>query len=117
MDLVMNDLEMIDTPNMMLFGMSGPINMVSENPNGLGYSVYYYEQFMAFNEKLKLCGVNDVIPSYDTIAGGEYEYVTEVYTVIREDTGTNSTAYQLWEWLQTDDGQKVVRESGYVGVS
>ncbi|MCK5253915.1 MAG: substrate-binding domain-containing protein [Thermoplasmata archaeon] len=116
MDLVMKDLEMIDAPNMILQGMMGPIIVISGDTLGLGYSVYYYEQFMAPNEQLQLVTVDGVTPSYETIASGEYPYTTEVYAVIRTDMPGNHPAKWIWDWLQSKEGQTVVKSSGYVPV-
>ncbi len=114
LSLVMKDLEMIDAPDMILEGMMGPINMISEDENGLGYSVYFYERFMAPNQHLKLIRVDAVMPNDDNIRSRSYPYATEVYVAIRNDLESDSIAYQLREWLLTDDGQKIVEESGYV---
>ncbi len=114
--LVMKDLEMIDAPNMILFGMMGPINMLSTDENGIGYSVYFFEQFMAPNDQIKLCAINGVVPNYENIQTKLYPYTTEVYAAIRADQPSNSTAYQLRDWLLTKDGQNIVKESGYVPI-
>lgn len=45
-----------------------------------------------------------------------YQYTTEVYAVIREDAGSSSMAYKLYDWLLTESGQQVVNESGYVSI-
>jgi phosphate transport system substrate-binding protein len=112
--LVMQDLQMPDHPDMVLQGMMGPINAISYDKNGLGYTVYYFEQFMAPNDSLKLLGVNDIIPNYSTLKSKQYEYTTEVYSVIRSDLSISSTANQLHRWLQTNEGRKIIEESGYI---
>ena len=114
--MVMQDQEMIDAPAMVLEGMMGPINVISEDTLGIGYSVYFYEQFMAPNEKLKLCAVDGITPGADTIGQKSYPLVTEVYAVIRTELDTQSNAFKLREWLLTAEGQGVVEESGYVPV-
>jgi phosphate transport system substrate-binding protein len=114
--LVMRDLEMIDAPDMILEGMMGPINMISEDPDGIGYSVYFYEQFMAPNEQLKLVAVDGVMPNYENIQARAYPYTTEVYAAIRTDLDETSSAHELWQWLATEQGQDAVKESGYVPV-
>jgi len=112
--LVMKDLTMIDAPDMILYGMMGPINILSTDENGIGYSVYFFEEFMAPNEKIKLCALNGDYPTYETIKSRSYIYTTEVFVVIREDQDQKSEAYELREWLLTSEGQEVVKESGYV---
>lgn len=114
LSLVMKDLEMLNFPEMILYSMMGPINMITHNKDGLGYTVYFFEQFMAPNDSLKLLGVNGVIPEYNTLKNKDYIYTTEVYAVIRSDLGRSSNAYHLFQWLQTAAGRKVIAESGYV---
>jgi phosphate transport system substrate-binding protein len=112
--LVMKDLPMIIAPEMMLPSMMAPINAISSDPNGIGYSVYYYEQFMAPNQELKLCGVDGVIPNFENIQTRTYPFTTEVYAVIRTDLSTESVAYRLRDWVLSTEGQAIVAESGYV---
>ncbi|MCK5252453.1 MAG: substrate-binding domain-containing protein [Thermoplasmata archaeon] len=117
MDLVMEDLTMINAPDLILMGMMGPINRISYDTCGLGYSVYFFEQFMAPNERLQLVAIDGVTPSYDTIRSGEYPYTTEVYAVIRADTPNEHPSKLTQDWFQSHEGQTVVKMSGYVPVS
>lgn len=114
--LVMKDLPMVAAPDMIILTMSGLINAVAVDTDGIGYSVYYYEQFIAPNENVRLCGVDGVLPDAETIRARAYPLTTEVYAAIRDDLDRESTAYWLWEWLLTEAGQAVVAESGYVPV-
>jgi phosphate transport system substrate-binding protein len=111
---VMQGLPMVDAPLMVLHGMMGPINRLETDPYGIGYTVYFFNSFMAPRSRIKLCAVNDIIPDSQTIASGSYRYTTKVFTAIRSTLDTNSTAYLLWRWLQTQAGQSVVESSGYV---
>ncbi len=75
--LVMKDLKMIEAPEMLLLmKMIAPFYAVSEDPDGIGYSVFYYEENMAPNEYVKLCGVNGILPNPDSIQSGEYPFTT-----------------------------------------
>ncbi len=114
LSLVMKDLQMMNFPEMILMGMMGPINRITHDNNGLGYTVYFFEQFMAPNDSLKLLAVNGVFPEYYTLKEKEYIYTTEVYMVIRNDLDKLSTAYQLYLWLLTASGRNVIAESGYI---
>lgn len=113
-NLVMKDLEMPNYPEMILYGMMGPINRISHDHNGLGYTVYFFEKFMAPNDSLKLLAVDGIFPDYRSIKDHEYKYSTEVYVVIREDLDPESNAYKLYELLISDVGQEIVKESGYI---
>ncbi|MCL4694195.1 MAG: substrate-binding domain-containing protein [Candidatus Hydrogenedentes bacterium] len=95
-------------------GMGGPYIALTSNKWGIGYSVYYYEHFMAASPNTELLAVDGVMPSFATIQAGEYPYVTEVYAVIRRDAGEDSGAVKIRDWLMAPEGQGVIRESGYV---
>lgn len=112
--LVMDGLEMIDAPDMILSGMMGPINQLSADELGIAYTVYFFKQFMAPSDRLKMIGINSVQPTSETIGSHSYEYTTEVFVVTRADLDEQSTAHRLSRWLRTSAGQEVVRESGYV---
>lgn len=112
--LVMRGLPTLEAPQMVIFGMMGIINRLSSDPFGIGYTVYYFGQFMASKSNLKYCRVNGIEPNQITIGAGSYLYTTEVYAVIRSTLDRNSTAYRLWQWLVTTEGQKAVAESRYI---
>jgi phosphate transport system substrate-binding protein len=115
--LVMKGLEMaVPAEPMVLMGMMGPINRLSEDRDGIGYSVYFFGEFMAPNEEIKLVKVDGILPSYESIAASKYPFTTEVYAVVRKDLDETSGAYQLRDWLLSAEGQKVVAKSGYVPI-
>jgi phosphate transport system substrate-binding protein len=121
--LVMQGTEMADFPDMILYTMSGPLNSIGGNGYtagdslGIGYSVYFYANYIFPHEQVKLIGINGVLPTSSTIASGAYPLTTEVYVVIREDTPADDSAVLLRDWLLTEQGQAVVEESGYVPVA
>lgn len=114
--LVMSDLEMIDAPEMIMESMMGPINAISSDPLGIGYSVFFYAQFMFPLPEVRLVAVEGVLPTSETIADGSYPLAAEVYVVVRQDVFKDSLAYLLRDWLLTPEGQEVVAGSGYVPI-
>jgi phosphate transport system substrate-binding protein len=114
--LVMQGAPMVDAPDMILEGMMGPFNAISSDVYGIGYSVYFYAEYMFTSETVKMIGVNGVAPNSENISERKYPLTTEVYVVIRDDTSEHSTARLLRDWLLTDAGQDVVAQSGYVPV-
>jgi len=115
-ELVMRGARMIDAPDMILESMVGPINAIRDDPQGIGYSVFFYATFMLPDENVKLLGIDGVVPTSDTIASREYSLVTEVYAIVRGNMPINSTAVKLRDWLLTEEGQTAVEESGYVPI-
>jgi phosphate transport system substrate-binding protein len=112
--LVMQGITMVDAPQMILYGMMGPINRLATDPYGIGYTVYFFNQFMAHREVIKICSINGIKPDFINISSGTYIYTTKVYAAIRSNLDNNSTAFSFWQWLQTKAGQKVVGSSGYI---
>jgi phosphate transport system substrate-binding protein len=97
-------------------GMMGVIERISETPNGLAYSVYYYEQVMVPDPRNKLLGVDGVHPTRATIANRQYPLVSEVYVVTRKGIEADSATARLRDWLLSDDGQRLVGASGYLPI-
>ena len=116
--LVMKNLDMINEQNMVFYMMSGPYNQLAWDPYGIAYSVYFYKKFMANSYvNVKLCGVNGLYPCYDSIYNQTYPYTTKVYVVINKNLDVNNPAYKIRDWLLTNEGQSVIKESGYVPIS
>jgi ABC-type phosphate transport system substrate-binding protein len=103
-----------EPPELIAGSMGGPYNQVTQDESGIGYSVYYYEHFMAASPLTRAIAVNGVEPTAETIASGKYPYVTPVYAIRRGGEPEDSAASRLLKWLLSDEGQAVVRESGYV---
>ena len=85
--LVMQGRPMIDAPDMILETMIGPINAISTDAAGIGYSVYYYATVINPDEGVKLLAIEGVLPQAATIAGRQYPLTAEVVVVVRADPG------------------------------
>jgi phosphate transport system substrate-binding protein len=112
--LVMQGRAMIEAPDMILESMIGPINAISTDVAGIGYSVYYYATAINPDESVRLLAIEDVPPESGTIAERRYPLTAEVYAVLRADTPADSTAALLRDWLLGAEGQRTVAQSGYV---
>jgi phosphate transport system substrate-binding protein len=117
--LIMKDLEYIDLPiykENLIFTMAGLIDAIAGSPFGIGYTVYYYNEFIIRPDinYLKTIAIDGVKPTEQTITNRLYPYTTEVYAVIRSDTDTSSMTYKVYEWLQTAIGKQTISNSGYI---
>ncbi len=112
--LVLKGVKAMGAPEMVIQGMMGLINRVEGDVNSIGYSVYFYEQFMVKNSSLKLLAIDGVAPSYSTLADQTYPLVSPVYVVTKKGIAANSPASNLANWMLTKEGQTVVKDSGYV---
>lgn len=104
------------TPKDELFSnsMAGPFNRVTQDTKALGYSVYYYEHYMALSPYTRTVAIDGIEPNANTIRSGKYPFTADVFVAYRADQPTNSAAMKLLSWLISPEGQAVVRETGYV---
>ena len=65
-------------------------------------------------EGLKILSVDGVEPSAETIRTGEYPHLNAYYCVIAADEPADSPARVLYDWLMTEEGQRLVAAEGYV---
>jgi len=94
--------------------MYGAFEKVVEDDKAICYTVYYYKEFIFKDSPTKGIAIEGIYPSKETLSDKSYPLVAEVYAVIRSDLDTSSTAYKLYELLQTEKGKEVISESGYV---
>jgi len=89
------------------------------NPNqGICFTPHYYKEFMVgdfmASGMIKTLDINGITPSKSTIRNKSYPFVADVYVSIRSNLDQNSTAYKLYQRLQTSSGKLAIEESGYV---
>ena len=118
---VMGELEMMEPVNdtYVVSTMEGIIEVVrswDNQPDALGYTVYYYATDMGMADGLKLLSIDGVKPTKDTIRSGEYPIHTAYYAVMDADTPADSPTAILYDWLFTQEGQDLVDAAGYVSV-
>lgn len=117
--LIMKDLEYIDLPiyeEALIFTMMGMLDEIGGNPAAIGYTVYYYNEYIIRPDEdyIKVIAIDGVHPDKQTIANKSYPYTTEIYAVIRSDTDKSSMTYKIYEWLQTETGKQAIGKSGYI---
>lgn len=115
--LVMKGLPMTKTrPLTLMLSMIGPFNAIRHDRQGIGYTSYYYERYMANTPQVKVIAINNVLPSKETIGDDTYPLVTQAVVAYLSDLPSNSQAARIRDWLLTSNGQKIVGESGYIPV-
>lgn len=103
-----------------LAGMGGPFVRLgaASDFDGIGFTFLYYERYMAWGAGgVKVFSIDSVNPSRETIANRTYPLVTEVYAVTRKDLPPLHPASRLKAWLLTEEGQKIINETGYVPIT
>jgi hypothetical protein len=118
--LVMKGQEMMEAPSRLAPAEMGElIELVSSynnEANAIGYSVYFYARNMYNKPEIDFLRVNGILPSNASIQKGSYPYVNDFYATIRQDEPEDSYASQLYRWLLTKQGQKLLASLGYVPV-
>lgn len=98
--------------------MSGILDVVANYDNGInaiGYSVYAYSDGMYENiSEIKYIKVNGVEPSLKTLADGSYPLLGYNYAVFSADEPEDSNVRTLVKWIQSDEGQQVIADAGYI---
>ena len=100
----------------------GSMRLVYEEllqPNRICFTPHYYKEYMVvfdglIAEKVRTLAVDGITPDSNSIKNKSYPFVADVYVSIRSDLDHNSMAYKLYQWLRTESGKSVIRESGYV---
>lgn len=118
--LVMKGRKMKDAPKDYLASEMGElleyVSSYDDTGDALGYSVYYYARNMYQKPELTFMAIDGVTPDSGAIRDGSYPFVNDFYAAIRADQPKDSKAYQLFEWLTSEDGQSLINGLGYVGV-
>lgn len=120
LNLVMKGLVPIQAPEKYaIHGMEALIKELAtynNSGNALGYSVFYYAKKMYEVPGLKLLSVDDIMPSDETIASGQYPYLNEYYVVIREDEPMDSETSSLYRFIMSDEGIESMKKAGYIPI-
>lgn len=107
-------------------GMGGIIRQVANYrnyQNALGFSFRYYSTEMVQNGNIRLLALNGIEPTRETIRDGSYPIASEFYAVTCSPIGspspeeTNSHLSDFLSWILSEEGQFLVEQTGYVGIS
>lgn len=103
----------------MLSFMNGE-NMVSTSNiflgKSIGYSFRYYINDVVADGNLKILSLNGVYPNEENIRNKSYPIVDNFYAIYRKND-TNENIPQIIEWILSNEGQRIVNETGYIGVN
>ena len=114
--LVMGDQEPADFPeSAQVQGMGAVFPEIQRSADGICYTFNNYKEMLAQIPEgiASKIAVDGVYPDRATIANRTYPFTTEVYAVIRSDLDRGSTAWKLYEWLQTRSAKAVLEECGF----
>lgn len=99
--------------------MIGLVKDISDYNNGkdaIGYSFRFYVETMTNDPNVKMINLDDVKPSVENIQNGSYPVASYFYAVTRKGEETENVKKFL-DWMVTDQAQRLITKTGYVGVN
>ena len=81
----------------------------------IGFSFRYYMDGIVGNEAVKMLSLNGVYPSAENIQNGSYPVIAQFYAIYRSDND-NENIPILIDWILSEEGQRIIEESGYVRI-
>lgn len=116
----MGDTPIMDAPtelrNDMMSGIIEKVSDYRSKSNSIGFSFRYYVEGIIQNPDIKVLSVDGVAPTAENIRNGSYPIVTPMYAVTYEEN-TNENVDLLLQWILSEEGQYIIEETGYVGIS
>jgi phosphate transport system substrate-binding protein len=119
--MVMKDLEFMEYlhdsyeyESKVIYSMVPVFEHVRYEIDSICYTVFYFKENQLKDISTKSIAIDGIYPNRENISSYVYPVVAEVYAAIRSDLDKSSTAYKLYELLQTEIGKEVITESGYL---
>lgn len=117
---VMKGITMISpSKESLVNGMGGIISQVADYKNAknsIGYSFMYYSSQMFKNNQIKYIAIDGVLPTSENVRNKTYPFTVPVYAVTLK-SNKNENVEKLIQWILSEEGQKLVEETGYVPVN
>jgi len=71
---------------------------------------------MKMADGLKILAIDGVNPTDDTIRSGDYPFLNNYYVLTAAGLPEDAPAKVLYDWILSEEGQKLVTHEGYVSV-
>lgn len=116
MESFMGDIALMEPPAEMgygdLFAWEEDISPYRNKDTSIGYAFRFCVKDY---EDIKFLSVDGAAPTQENIENGSYRVVSPVLAVTYEGN-PNENADTMVEWMLSDEGQHIIRETGYFGV-
>ncbi|MCM1244574.1 MAG: substrate-binding domain-containing protein [Roseburia sp.] len=83
--------------------------------SAIGYSFRFYVEGVVADGGVKLLSLNGVYPDKENIQKGTYPIVDHFYAIYRKDN-ENQNIPLLIDWMCSEEGQRIIEETGYTGL-
>lgn len=100
----------------MMVGIIERVSDYKSKSNSMGFSFRYYVEGIIKNPDIKMIAVDGVEPTAENIKKGIYPIITQFYAVTYAEN-ENPNTERLIEWILSDEGQSIIEETGYVGIT
>lgn len=87
-------------------------NPMSFMGSAIGYSYRYYVEGIVENGGVKMLALDGVYPDKQNVANGSYPIIGNLYAVY-DSSNPNPNIPVLIDWILSEEGQRIVEESGY----
>ena len=115
----MGDTPLMEAETETISGMGAVIEEVVDyqsRAGSIGYSFRYYIEGIVQNPEVKMIAVDGVAPTADNVRNNTYPIITPVYAVTYK-SNPNPNVARLVEWILSDEGQYIIEQTGYVGMT
>lgn len=119
--LVLPQGSMMSPPQQIKINENYELEKVISNYDGgeyaIGYDTYYYANTMLYDYNIKMLSIDGIYPTKRNIAKGIYPIMTNYYAVVRANSYAESSEQKLVQYLTSQIGQDLVKQSGYIPLS
>lgn len=119
MEYFMGDVSIMEPKTYETIGsMEGVIRKVAQYANeagAMGYTFRYFLEGLQQEKGVKLLSVDGVAPTRENIENGSYPLTVGLCLVTRADD-PNPNVQMMIDFILSEDGQEIVRRTGYAGV-
>lgn len=102
------------------FYHQGGLSGKPSNSYALGYTLFTYLKnigdITGIDTRLKILSFNGVEPTQQNIADGTYPLADYYYAVVRKDLPPGHSARKIISWLQSSEGQEIIRNLNLIPV-
>ena len=99
--------------------MAGVIRRVAQYNNeagAIGYSFRYFLEGLTQEKGVRMLAIDGVMPTIETIENGTYPLTTDLCAITRK-KDPNPNVQKMLDFVLSEDGQEIVRRTGYGGVA
>lgn len=115
----MGDIPLIEPPterrNELMGGIIEEVSNYHSQSNSLGFSFRYYVEGIIKNPEIKMLSIDGIAPTAENVRNGKYPILTPIYAVTYKDN-PNENVDKLLNWILSEEGQRIINESGYVSI-